>query len=156
MKKLFIAFVALWGSVSAFAQNVEEPHFAKYLSTSDFIEKIFDYKNSKGEWNYKGTRPCMIDFYATWCGPCKALSPIVEEVAKQYEGKVDFYKVDVDKEKELAALFQIRSIPTLLFVPSTDQPSMTQGALPKEALTEFVDVLLLGQKPKNIKVSEAE
>ncbi len=114
--KYFFAFLLLWCTQVVVAQNAEAKHNTIYLSTSDFIDKVDDYKTSR-EWKYKGTVPCLIDFYATWCGPCRALSPILEEVAGEYNGKVIIYKVDVDKEKELAALFNVRSIPTLLFVP---------------------------------------
>ena len=153
--KYFFAFLLLWCTQVVVAQNAEAKHNTIYLSTSDFIDKVDDYKTSR-EWKYKGTVPCLIDFYATWCGPCRALSPILEEVAGEYNGKVIIYKVDVDKEKELAALFNVRSIPTLLFVPVAEQPSVIQGGLPKDAVKELIDVILLGQKPKNMKMWQAE
>lgn len=160
--RYIITLCALTFAVASFAQAVQntpnttndEQHFAKYLSTADFRANIFDYK-SKKEWQYNGVKPCFIDFYATWCGPCKALAPTVEALAKEYDGKIDVYKVDVDKERELAAVFGVRSIPTLLFIPMADQPQVIQGAYPKDALVELIDVLLLGQKPKNMKMWQA-
>ena len=94
-----------------------------YLSTAEFRNKIMDYVEHPDEWVYKGTRPAVIDFYTTWCGPCKMMAPIVEEMAKTYAGKVDFYKVDIDKEQELAQTFGIQSIPTFLFIPVKGKPS---------------------------------
>jgi thioredoxin len=111
-----------------------ETHYAKYMTTSDFQTKVFDYKSDPTVWKYRGTRPCVIDFYTTWCGPCKALAPVIESLAQEYDGIVDFYKIDTEKEPELAALFGIRSIPTLLFVPTDGLPQIAQGALPREIL----------------------
>lgn len=87
------------------------------LTLDAFKNKIMDYEANPEEWKYKGERPAVIDFYAVWCGPCKATAPIVDSLAKEYDGKVDFYKVDVDKQQELAAMFGVRSIPSLLFIP---------------------------------------
>jgi len=98
------------------------------LTAQEFKNLIFDYENSK-EWTYKGEKPCIIDFYADWCGPCKVVSKVLEQVEKNYKDKLNIYKVNVDEETELAEVFQIRSIPTLLFVPLNDQPQMKIGAL---------------------------
>ncbi len=106
----------------------------QFLTKQEFIEKVFDFETKK-EWDFSGERPVVIDFYADWCGPCKALSPIMEELSKEYEGKVDIYKVDTEAEQELAAVFRIRSIPSILFVPKNEKPVMAVGALPK---AEFV------------------
>lgn len=128
-------------------------HYAKEMTTAEFQVKIFDYKADATTWKYKGTRPCVIDFYTTWCGPCKMLAPIIEQLAQEYNGKVDFYKVDTEKEPELAALFGIRSIPTLLFVPQEGMPQIAQGALPKDILVKaMTDIFKWGtagsQNPK--------
>lgn len=158
MKRFSLLLICAVAFVSSMAQSqpaADEQHKTHYLTTEDFQKKVFDYKASK-EWKYVGERPCLIDFYATWCGPCKAVAPILETLAGEYEGRVDIYKVDVDKEKELAALFGIRSIPTMLYVPVGQQPTFTQGGMPKEALTELIDVILLGQKPKNLKMWQSE
>lgn len=111
------------------------------LTKDTFLEKVFNYEINK-EWKFQGDKPCIIDFYADWCGPCKMVSPILEELSKEYEGKIDFYKVDTEKEGELAAVFGIRSIPSLLFVPKEGQPQMAVGALPRETFEmAFKEVL---------------
>ncbi len=111
------------------------------LTTQDFKEKIFNYEESQ-EWSYKGDLPCIIDFYADWCGPCKMVEPILEELAKEYEGKLKIYRVNTDQEQELAQVFGIRSIPSLLFVPVGEQPQMAVGALPKEAFKQAIREVL--------------
>lgn len=108
------------------------------LSAADFRLKIMDYEAHRTEWVFEGKRPAVIDFYTTWCGPCKMMAPIVEEMAKAYAGKVDFYKVDIDKEQELAKTFGIQSIPTFLFIPVKGKPTMQMGAMPKETFEKMV------------------
>lgn len=111
------------------------------LTKQDFLDKVFDYENEK-EWNYKGDTPCIIDFWADWCQPCKMVAPVLEELSNEYEGKVKVYKVNTEVEQELAAVFGIRSIPSLLFVPKDEKPQMAAGALPKETFVQaFKDVL---------------
>lgn len=110
---------------------------AEFLTKQTFLEKVFDYENKK-EWDYQGERPCIIDFYADWCGPCKMVAPILEELSEEYAGLVDIYKIDTEAEQELAAVFGIRSIPSLLFVPMDDQPQMAMGALPKNTFKEII------------------
>lgn len=109
-----------------------------YLSTADFKKKIMDYEAHPEEWVYEGTRPAVIDFYATWCRPCKMMSPIVEQLAKDYVGKIDFYKVDIDKEQELASVFGIQSIPTFLFIPMKGKPTDQMGAMQKEEFETII------------------
>lgn len=113
-----------------------------YLSTADFRLKIMDYTVHQTEWVFEGERPAVIDFYTTWCGPCKMMAPIVEETAKAYAGKVDFYKVDIEKEQELAQTFGIQSIPTFLFIPTKGKPTMQMGAMSKETFEKMVDEYL--------------
>ena len=115
----------------------------KQLNKQEFTTKVADIEKSKGEWKFLGERPAVIDFFATWCGPCKAVAPILKELASEYKGKIIIYKINVDKEKELAGAFGIRSIPTMLFVPQTGTPMMSQGALPKEELVKQIDSFLL-------------
>jgi len=103
-----------------------------------FLTQVFDYEKNPNEWKFIGQRPCIIDFYADWCGPCRMVAPIMDELAKEYSGRVDFYKVNIDNEKELAAVFGIQSIPAVLFIPLAGKPQMTQGALPK---TTFVQII---------------
>ncbi len=113
-----------------------------HLDRSGFLSKIYDYVENPNEWKFKGDKPAVVDFYATWCGPCKALGPVFEDLAKEYEGRVDFYKVDIDKEMELAQAFGIRSVPTLLLIPSDGMPSMSAGVPPKTALKSAIDSMI--------------
>jgi len=115
------------------------------LTTQDFKEKIFNYEKEK-EWSYKGQLPILIDFYADWCGPCKMVTPILEELSKEFEGKLAIYKVDTEAEVELASVFGIRSIPTFLFIPVDGDPMMQPGALPKKAFKQIIEERLLKQK----------
>ena len=114
----------------------------KKLTTQEFKELVFDYTTEK-EWNYKGTNPAIIDFYADWCGPCKMVAPALEQLSEEYDGKLDIYKVDTDKEQELSAVFGIQSIPTFLFIPSTGAPSMQPGAYPKHVFKQIIEEHLL-------------
>jgi thioredoxin len=122
---------------------------SEHLTKETFLEKVFDYENSS-EWSYRGELPAVIDFYADWCGPCKMVAPIIEELSREYEGKVSFYKVDTEAEQELAAAFGIQSIPSLLFIPKDGKPQMAAGALPKQTLQQVIDKELLGAE--NIEV----
>ncbi len=103
-----------------------------------FKEKVMNYEKNPSAWVFEGDKPVLIDFYATWCGPCKATAPILEEIAEEYAGKLDVYKVDVDKQEELAALFGIRSIPTFLFVPKEGKPTLQSGAMNKQQFEEIL------------------
>ncbi|WP_103663591.1 thioredoxin [Gracilimonas amylolytica] len=111
---------------------------AEHLTKESFLKKVFDYENNQ-EWNYKGERPAIIDFYADWCGPCKMVAPIMEELSEEYEGLVDIYKIDTEAEQELAAVFGIRSIPSILFIPVDGQPQMAAGALPKAQFVKLIE-----------------
>jgi len=111
------------------------------LTTEEFKQKVFNWEENQ-EWKYEGDLPAIIDFYADWCGPCKMVAPILEEISSEYEGKLNVYKVDTDAEQELAMAFGIQSIPSLLFIPVSDKPQMAAGALPKEQLQQVIkDVL---------------
>ncbi|PLX26873.1 MAG: thioredoxin [Ignavibacteria bacterium] len=118
----------------------------EHLTKATFLEKVFDYEN-KQEWEFNGELPAIIDFYADWCGPCKMVAPILEELAEEYKGKVDIYKVDTEAEQELAAVFGIRSIPSILFIPKGDKPQMAAGALPKESFVQAINEILLSEAP---------
>lgn len=116
------------------------------LTTEDFKKNIFDYTANQ-EWKYEGKLPAIIDFYADWCGPCKMVAPILEELSKEYEGKVMIYKVDTEAEQELAAVFNIRSIPTFLFIPVDGEPAMQPGALSKDTFEKVIaEYLMVAEK----------
>jgi thioredoxin 1 len=104
----------------------------EYLTQETFKTKVFNFEQNK-EWKFEGELPCIIDFYADWCGPCKMVAPILEELATEYNGKINIYKVDTEDQRELSAMFGIQSIPSLLFVPKEGQPQMSMGALPKDS-----------------------
>ena len=118
-----------------------------YLTTDQFRQRIFDYKTNK-EWKYDGEKPRVIDFYTTWCGPCKRLAPIMEELSQTYCGLVTFYKVDTEREKELAYVFGISSIPQVMYIPKEGKPILLKGLYPKENIVNIIDEFLLGKKEK--------
>lgn len=117
-----------------------------YLTTSEFKARIFDYTTNR-DWQYKGDQPCVIDFYTTWCGPCKRLAPIMDELSQTYCDQVKFYKVDTERERELAGVFRINSIPQVLYIPMEGEPILLKGLYPKENIIEIIDEYLLN-KPK--------
>lgn len=114
----------------------------EHLTKDTFLEKVFNYEQNQ-EWKFEGNLPCLIDFYADWCGPCKMIAPILEELSTEFEGKINIYKVNTEVEQELAAAFGIRSIPSLLFCPKEGKPQMAMGALPKQAMTDAINEVLL-------------
>lgn len=111
-----------------------------------FIQQVFDYTGNAQEWKYKGSKPAIIDLYADWCGPCRMIAPILKELAQEYAGQIVIYKVNVDKEKELAALFQASSIPLLVFIPMNEQPQLFRGAADKATYKKAIDDFLLKDK----------
>ena len=108
------------------------------LTTQEFKDKVFDYATEQ-EWKYKGELPAIIDFYADWCGPCKMVAPILEDLSNEYEDKLVIYKVDTEVEQELSAVFGIQSIPTFLFIPVNGDPMMQPGALPKKVFKQIIE-----------------
>ena len=161
MKKLII-FALVFGVSSLFAScdsktktdnsNLETNKKEKKMNTihltkAEFLEKVANYEENPTEWKYLGDKPCIIDFYADWCGPCKMIAPVLEELAKEYEGEIYIYKINTEQEQELAQAFAIKSIPTLLFVPMNEAPQLVRGALPKTEFKNAIDEVLL-KKPK--------
>lgn len=116
-----------------------------YLTTAQFKQRVFDYTASS-VWKYQGDKPCVIDFYTTWCGPCKRLAPIMEELAAEYCDRVVFYKADTERERELAQVFGINSIPQVLYIPLEGRPILLKGLYPKETIIEIINSELLKQK----------
>lgn len=115
------------------------------MTKTDFLAKVHDYEKDMETWKYLGDKPAVIDFYADWCGPCKQIAPILEELGTEYQDKVYIYKVNVDEEQELAAIFGIRSIPTMLFVPMEGQPQLAAGAASKTEMKKVIDEILLSK-----------
>jgi thioredoxin len=114
----------------------------EHLTKETFLTKVFNYELNP-EWKFEGELPCLIDFYADWCGPCKMVAPILEELSKEFEGKINIYKVNTEEQQELAGAFGIQSIPSLLFCPKDGKPQMAMGALPKQAMTDAINEVLL-------------
>ena len=122
----------------------------EHLTKETFIEKVFDFQNET-DWKFKGTNPAIIDFYADWCQPCKMLSPILDELAKEYEGKIDVYKVNTEEQYELAGAFGIRSIPSVLYIPMTGSPAMATGLAPKEDIIKTINDVIFKEKASAFK-----
>ena len=158
MRKIILATVSLFLFVTAFnaksAENnnpvsndkeVESRVKTIHLTKAEFLERVVNYEENPEEWVYLGDKPAIIDFYADWCPPCRIIAPILEELAGEYEDDIYIYKIDTEKEQELAAVFGIRSLPSILFVPMGEQPQMVAGALPKESFEEAIQDILLKQ-----------
>lgn len=140
MKKILLLIVSVFMTGSlVYGQTGKVIH----INQSEFIEKVYDYKKNPDKWVYEGSKPAIVDFYADWCGPCRRLSPVLEKLAEKYKDKIVIYKVNTDKESELAAAFGITSLPTLVFIPLGDTPQVSQGALAQEVLEKGIEEVLL-------------
>ena len=118
----------------------------EHLTAAEFKKKVWDYESNPEQWKYNGELPCVVDFYADWCKPCKMVAPIMDDLADYYEGKVLIYKINTDKERELATVFQVRSIPSILFSPKNGKPAIQAGAMSKEEYIKIIDEFVLGIK----------
>lgn len=147
MKRIYLLFIFMGIILSAFAAD---PPVVKVkpieLTKATFLEKVFDYEKDDKTWKYVGDKPAIIDFYATWCGPCRITSPILAKLAAEYGDEIYVYKIDVDKEPELASVFGVKSIPMFLFVPMGENPQIAKGAIPEKAFKEAIDKFLLKEK----------
>lgn len=154
MRKFILLFVALMMIVSVFASEPKEKKAAKpvELTKATFLEKVFDYESNPEVWSYKGDKPAIVDFYADWCGPCRIVSPVLKDLAVEYGDEIYIYKINIDKEKELAGVFGARSIPMFLFIPMDRDPQIGMGALPKKSFREVIDTFLL--KKENLQKTE--
>lgn len=149
MKKLFaIAAVFVWGGLAFQSYGQSGPAQGKviHLTSAEFKQKVFNWEKNPDTWKYEGKLPCIVDFYADWCRPCKLVAPIMDELAEKYKGKIVIYKVNTDKEREVSSVFGIRSIPSVLFCPMEGKPQMATGALPKETYEQVINEFLLGKK----------
>ena len=131
--------IAVLGALMALPMMADD---VIYLTTAEFKTRIFDYTKEK-EWKYKGNKPCVIDFYTTWCGPCKRLAPIMEEMSQKYCDRVVFYKADTERERELAQVFAISSIPQVLYIPTNGKPMLLKGLYPKDEIVKIIEEFLL-------------
>jgi len=120
----------------------------EHLTKETFLQKVYNFEQNK-EWQFEGDVPCIIDFYADWCGPCKTVAPVLEELSEEYQGKLNIYKVNTEQEQELAAAFGIQSIPSMLFVPLSNKPQMAVGALPKQSIEQAMTEVLGVSKSVN-------
>jgi len=145
MKKLTTLLAVLLIVLTANAAEPQDNKTVKpiELTRATFLEKVFNYENNPEVWKYNGDKPAIVDFYATWCGPCRITSPILADLAAEYGDEIYVYKIDVDKEPELARMFGVQSIPMFLFIPMNEQPQVAMGALPRKSFKEAIDTFLL-------------
>lgn len=145
MRRFITLFVLLFVILAASASDPKEKETVKpiELTKATFLEKVFNYEANPEAWKYNGDKPAIIDFYATWCGPCRITSPILADLAAEYGKEIYVYKIDVDKEPELARMFGVQSIPMFLFIPMNEQPQVAMGALPRKSFKEAIDTFLL-------------
>ncbi len=137
-----VTFIFLLTNCNSGKKETNSDSKVVQLNTADFKQKVFNFEVNE-KWKYEGSKPVIIDFYTTWCGPCKQMAPIIDGLANEYDGKIVVYKVDIDQEKQLAQTFGIQSIPTFLFIPVNGQPQAMQGAMPKESFVSAINDILL-------------
>ncbi|MBR6492127.1 MAG: thioredoxin fold domain-containing protein [Bacteroidales bacterium] len=150
MKKALITLVTVFVCLTsniAFGQDVKDVEIV-HLTKEMFLKEIWNYEKNPQEFIYEGKKPCIIDFYASWCGPCRMFSTTLQQIANEYKGKVICYKVNTEEQKELSAIFGVRSIPAILFVPKKGKPQMGMGNLPKETVIQAINEVLLTENKK--------
>lgn len=141
-KAIVITLICFAFSANIFAQEKKETKVIN-LTYNEFVKKVWNFEKSPDTFKYEGELPCVVDFYATWCGPCRKVSPIMERIAKEYDGMLIVYKIDVDKEPKLSSTFGVRSIPTVLFIPKEGQPMKQVGALSEQQYKQIIENNLL-------------
>lgn len=151
MKKFLASFIVLFALLSTSCaqtktETQKENASVIQMDKQMFLDKVFDYTTGATEWKYQGEKPAVIDFYATWCGPCRMVAPILKDLAKEYGDSIVIYKVDTDKEKELSMAMGIQSLPTIVFIPKTGQPQVIVGAANKATFRRAIDEVLLNKK----------
>ena len=142
---LLLSALFLFLGINIHAQTEKKPEL---LTKETFLKKVWNYAESPNEFKYLGDKPCIIDFYADWCGPCRRIAPFMEELCKAFDGKIYVYKINVDQQKELSNLFQARNIPLVVFIPMTGKPTSALGAQAKETYEQYIKQILLGQTEK--------
>lgn len=151
MKKFLASFIVLFALLSTSCaqtktETQKENASVIQMNKQMFLDKVFDYTTGATEWKFQGEKPAVIDFYATWCGPCRMVAPILKDLAKEYGDSIVIYKVDTDKEKELSMAMGIQSLPTIVFIPKTGQPQVIVGAADKATFRRAIDEVLLNKK----------
>lgn len=147
MKKILSLFVLFFlGATVVVSAQDEAKTKPEHLTVKTFKEKVYNYEANPDKWKFEGDRPCIVDFYADWCRPCKMIAPYLEELAQEYKGQIDVYKINTEQQRELSRVFGVKSIPTVLFVPMKGQPQVSKGAMPKENFKKAIDEFLLGKK----------
>lgn len=142
-KTIFFVVLALMTSLTTVAQEAKSASKVKHITYEDFIKEIWDFEKNPNEFVFKGSVPAVVDFYADWCGPCRMVGPIMEKMAEEYDGALNVYKINVDQEKKLASVFQVRSIPMVLFIPVEGQPMKQVGALPEKEYKKVIEERLI-------------
>jgi len=142
-KTILIALVIIATAMTANAQEKKSESKVKHLTYNEFLKKVWDFERNPSSWDYKGKLPAVIDFYADWCGPCRRVAPIMEKFAEEYEGKLLVYKINVSQEKDLASVFQVTSIPMVLFIPVEGMPMKQVGALNEAGYRETIEEFLI-------------
>lgn len=142
IRTILTSVALLVSSATIMAQSADSKSYVKHIDSQEFRTEIFDFAQ-ENTWKFKGNKPCIVDFYATWCGPCRSISPYLDELSVKYKDQINIYKVDVDKNKELASAFGAHSIPLLIFIPKNGEPQSNRGALPKAELERAIKTVLL-------------
>lgn len=143
MKKNIILAILIAATISGAAQDKAKESKVRHLTYKEFLQNIWDFEKNPNTFVFKGKTAVIVDFYADWCGPCRKVAPIMEKMAETYADSLTIYKVNVDKEKQLAGAFGVRSIPTMLFIPKEGQPMMQAGAMAESDYVRIIEERLL-------------